>query len=91
MNKRELGLARNKNDREYSACEYLSSLTDIVLNSIKLMKREASRLYSGPCGQYELGKSLHIIEGDMLSIKSQIEDKASEIADERVELWKEEE
>jgi len=90
MNKRELGIARNKNDREYSACEYLSSLTEIVLNSIKLMKREASRLYSGPCGQFELEKSLHIIEGDMISIKAQIEDKASELADERVELWKEE-
>ena len=89
MNKKALGDARSKNDREYSACEYMSSLSEIVLNAIKLMKKETDKLMQDPTAQQELANSLHVIQCDMLLIKDQIQEKASELADERTELWKE--
>lgn len=90
MSKVELGIARSKNDRGYSACEYMSSLSEIVLNAIKLMKKETDKLMQDPTTQQELANSLHVIQCDMLLIKDQIQEKASELADERAKLWKEE-
>lgn len=86
MTKKEINLKIDKNDKVLIACEDSLLNIGIILNSLKLLKKPLRKIYPSNEASKEFSETMLAITADITSIKSEVEDVASDTADETVEL-----
>ena len=86
MKKREINLKIDKDNKILTACEDSSLNISIILNSLKLLKKSLRKIYPANESSKELSEAILVITSDIVSIKSEVEDVASDTADEIVKL-----
>ena len=74
------------NDRVINACDDSVLLINNILNSIKLLKKSLRKVYPDVPSTKELNDTMIFIAGDIISIKKELEEVASDTADESNKL-----
>ena len=91
MNKKELGELITKNTKRYAACEEIVNLIDVALGALKVAKKHQSTVYDTNVATDEISGDMLTIIYDLLSMKEEYSDIASEIADDIKKARKERE
>ena len=82
----ELGKKLQQDEKVLAACEDVVLLTDNILNSLKLLKKATAKVYPVDENTGELAESILTVRADILSIREEIKDVASDTADEIVKI-----
>lgn len=85
--RKEIAQKIDKNNKTLTACEDSLLNVSTILNSLKLLKRSVRKVYDYN-ESAEIVRDIFVVTGDIESIKAELEDVASNAADETTTLKK---
>lgn len=89
MTEKEINVKIDKNNKTINVCEDALLSISTIQNSLKLLRKSLRRLYPENESGAEFAHTLNMVTADIGSLKLEIEDVASDTADETEKLKKE--
>ena len=80
--KKELGLQITRNEKRYAACEEVANLIDVALGALRVAKKHQGDVFELDVASSELSGNMLTVIADLMSMREEYLDIASDIADE---------